>query len=66
MSFSSLFIYTCKKYSGINPNTQKEQSINLHQRGSPRIAPQIKAKGITPAQAIIAKYTIQIFRTGLT
>lgn len=30
MSFSSLFIYTCKKYRGINPNTKKFLLLYLY------------------------------------
>jgi hypothetical protein len=41
-----------------------DMSITVHQKGIPRIGPQIRASGTIPAQAIIANSTTQMLRTG--
>ena len=57
-------MYFIKKNRGIRPNAPKEQSIRIQKVGISLILPQIKASGNTAAQASIAQYTIQMFRTG--
>lgn len=50
--------------SGITPKTPNDMSMTDHQKGMPRMGPQISASGMIPAQAIMPNSMTQILRTG--
>jgi len=48
----------------MTPMIPKLQSMSRQYRGMPRIGPAIRARGMTPAQAMMPNWSTHLLRTG--
>jgi hypothetical protein len=63
-SLSILAMSLLHSRRGIAPQTPKLQSMSIHPNGMPRIGPAMRARGITPPQAIRPKIMTHLLRMG--